>query len=607
MGSIAYFLIGNSFILISCQEHGLIPTLLDAHNSLEERINDTHDGRVTVAHNVWEKRTEKYLAGGTMIITTREATHRTVSTSVDPSKMGRWTSVLLAGKKGYKTRIISVYNPIRTSTGALSVNKQQTRRLRTLQDTRPPRDALIEDLRTAVKQWIEDGKHLIVGMDANEDVRTGKLTSMLREQGLHNAILAKHPNLGPVATYERSEQDIPVDAIMTTINTGQEINAGYFAFGEGLPGDHRTLLMDIPFELIFGNNPPHIQGVDVTPVAVKDPRVRKKFNKRVWKQYIKHGVLDKARYMRMAMNRGDSDEQILNQVEYLIKLTTSIRLEAAKKLRKIKKGEISWSPAVQACKDLQRLWTLVIRRRQRKKVSRNFLARTMKKCNIKSIANITLQQAQTNRAAAHENYLIEVRKAPVTRKKFQEQLAKAIAEENDTKPSTELKNLHQREKQRTQARRVRRIRGKQKTGKVTTMHITHSINGVSTKQECNTQDEMNKAAMLENERRFSRALQGAFMQQPLQQLFANAGNQEPATSEVLQGTFQPPPNIDFYAKLLLEAMQIPANIPKLTPKDMAWTKKISKKPGKTKTPRPQANPRCFRSHTTWPTHTTTNS
>lgn len=149
----------------------------------------------------------------------------------------------------------------------------------------------------------------------------------------------------------------------------------------------------------------------------------------------------------MAMNRGDSDEQTLNQVEYLIKLTTSMHQEAAKKLRKIKKGEIPWSPAVQACKDLQRLWTLVIRHRERKKVSRIFLARTMKKCKITSIANITLQQAQANRAAAHKSHLIEVRKAPSTRKKFQEQLAKAIAEENDTKPSTELKNLRQCKKQ----------------------------------------------------------------------------------------------------------------------------------------------------------------
>lgn len=110
------------------------------------------------------------------------------------------------------------------------------------------------------------------------------------------------------------------------------------------------------------------------------------------------------------------------------------------------------------------------------------------------------------------------------------------------------------------------------------MCITNLVNGNKTRQECATQDEMNKTAMLENERRFSRALQGAFMQSPLQQLFDNAGNKEPATSEVLQGTFQSPPNIDFYAKLLLEAMQIPPNIPKLSTKDTAWTKKDLQEP-----------------------------
>jgi len=74
------------------------------------------------------------------------------------------------------------------------MNRQQTRRLRTVDDTYTHRDALIEDLRKAVKQGIEDGEHLITGMDANEDVRTGKLTKMLREQGLHDAILSKHPH-----------------------------------------------------------------------------------------------------------------------------------------------------------------------------------------------------------------------------------------------------------------------------------------------------------------------------------------------------------------------------------------------------------------------------
>ena len=57
--------------------------------------------------------------------------------------------------------------------------------------------------------------------------------------------------------------------------------------------------------------------------------------------------------------------------------------------------------------------------------------------------------------------------------------------------------------------------GKFKSGKVTTMYRTREIDGVQVRDECMTQDQMNKAAVTENEARFSRALQGAFMQPEL--------------------------------------------------------------------------------------------
>jgi len=180
-------------------------------------------------------------------------------------------------------------------------------------------------------------------MDANKDVRTGKLTKMLREQGLHNAILSKHPHIGSVTTCERTEKDLPIDAIMTTFDTKDRIQGGYLAFDEGTPGDHRTLCMDIPFELISGNNPPHIQGVDAIPVAVKDPRVREAYNKRAMKAYVKYGILERARHVKQAQNRGDSIAQIKPQIDALIAVTTQIRKEAAVKIRKLKVGKVPWS------------------------------------------------------------------------------------------------------------------------------------------------------------------------------------------------------------------------------------------------------------------------
>jgi len=196
---------GFEKLSIMGQEPGLNFAMLDAYDSPEERVTSLKDGKVTAAHNVWEGQIGKYLPGGTMITTRREAIHKTISTSEDPLKLDRWTSILLSGKKGHQTRIVSVHNPIGMSQGALSVNRQQTCRLRTIDDTRTPRDALIEDLWKAVKQWIEDGEHLIIGMDTNEDVRTGKLTKMLQEQDLHNAILSKHPHIGSVTTCKRTE------------------------------------------------------------------------------------------------------------------------------------------------------------------------------------------------------------------------------------------------------------------------------------------------------------------------------------------------------------------------------------------------------------------
>jgi len=68
------------------------------------------------------------------------------------------------------------------------------------------------------------------------------------------------------------------------------------------------------------------------------------------------------------------------------------------------------------------------------------------------------------------------------------------------------------------------MRGKFKSGKVTTMYRTREIDGVQVREECTTQDQMNEAAMTENEARFSRALQGAFMQPELQAMYGNLGN-----------------------------------------------------------------------------------
>ena len=54
---------------------------------------------------------------------------------------------------------------------------QQARGLSKNDDHRNPVDALMEDLVNAIAEWKELGDHIIIGMDANEDVRTGTVNT----------------------------------------------------------------------------------------------------------------------------------------------------------------------------------------------------------------------------------------------------------------------------------------------------------------------------------------------------------------------------------------------------------------------------------------------
>jgi hypothetical protein len=116
---------------------------------------------------------ERLLFGGTAQITTGACSHRATASGADGSGMGRWVWTLFAGKNNIKLRMSSGYRPNPDSNDRPgTVFSQQERHLRSQNDDRVPRRAFIKDLEAQLDLWMTAGNLIIIGLDANDNVRT---------------------------------------------------------------------------------------------------------------------------------------------------------------------------------------------------------------------------------------------------------------------------------------------------------------------------------------------------------------------------------------------------------------------------------------------------
>ena len=97
-----------------------------------------------------------------------------------------------------------------------------------------PRDIFDIDLIALLQIILANGDNVVLGIDMNEDVQTGKLAKQLKELGLIDLILSTHPLESLPATFNRNTTRTPVDAIWG--NSSLEVLwAGCIPFDDGYP------------------------------------------------------------------------------------------------------------------------------------------------------------------------------------------------------------------------------------------------------------------------------------------------------------------------------------------------------------------------------------
>ena len=176
--------------------------------------------------------------------------------------------------KGYESniRVISAYRPVH-SLGPETVYAQHER---LLSKTNPndPREDILTTLHSEIRNWIQQGDHIILCMDANDDVRQPRLRQFTQSLGMKDAILSQHSN--PPATCDKNTQRQPIDAIWTTPGL-TPVFSGYLPFHKGCPSDHRMLWIDLVQDTFLGHS---------TKLAIPKPRRLKASDPRIVQKYI---------------------------------------------------------------------------------------------------------------------------------------------------------------------------------------------------------------------------------------------------------------------------------------------------------------------------------
>jgi len=105
----------------------------------------------------------------------------------------------------------------------------------------------LDDLAKEITARQEAGDTVIIMADFNEDIRADPLRSFFSKFGMS----VVHPTLhGAQLPTTHNRGTLPIDGIFIPDALIPMRRAGYLAFGEGAPSDHRAVWMDIPLALL---------------------------------------------------------------------------------------------------------------------------------------------------------------------------------------------------------------------------------------------------------------------------------------------------------------------------------------------------------------------
>ena len=460
--------------------------------------------------------------GGTGIMTNRRANAHVIDRGDDERQLGRWTWVTIRGKHNCATTIVSIYRPEKQQ----STYSRQLARIRRdsmkegeeILRNKEPDDLWFEDLEKLFRDKRKEGHEIIIAGDFNNNLndKDGKVIKFMRQKLRMNEAMIDRYGKGPPTHVNGSTT---IDGIFTTAGL-HAIQGGYVSHRDS-PSDHSWIWIDFKQAELVGENKDFKLPSITRRATAKIPTVKEKFNELLDTHVNQHKLTDKIEQVyAYAMKH-----QQLDRHHQLLYETIEERIQRGVKFadtncRKVKRGKLPFSDKAQEIRGAVEIKRLIIRRiKLRGKPNRPSMSKVIRlasKYKYQGPKNFeTLKEALSSLNKSYKEYDDFRPKAYEFRDTYLGRIANEMAERGKHGAEMYYKQLLQQEKQKEQARRVRRSEKQPQRAGVVKVDVEQDDGTLITIHD---KEEIEKAIIKANTEKRQQSNNTPFREEPLQTL-----------------------------------------------------------------------------------------
>ena len=515
--------------------------LLRYTNKLEQLFKSDVQIKAIAAHNIHENDTRAQ-EGGTAIITYDQLANLQHSAGVDLTGLGRWCWITLKGKHKHTTRIICAYQPCTSKHTSIStVGAQHRRYLRSKGIDDCPRLAFRKGLINQLSKWIKAKERLIIFLDANENLAKGPLSKAFAKIGLRDLVHDRTNQPGPHTWFNGKHQ---IDGVFATVEIDC-VGARFLPFWVGI-GDHRALVVDIPQQILYGEQLLRIVRPQGRKLQCNKEEVKEKYLQNVKRQTQLHKIVDKIHRLTDIASYPPSDHFIQSQNQIDI-VQRDIMRAAENKCRKWHMGAVDFSPQLMIWWNRRLTWKLIKDYHSGRKISTTFIMRKAKACGIVDPLQSTPKEATTAYNICKNQFDKMKPRAAIYRREFLRKQIKDYKANGNQAQAAQLQVLQRREKTTNDWRRINNAWSQRSGGCVTKVSIKLNNNKIELTKQIPIED----AIMENNDKRFrlpygTTLLDGSSLHQDLGLLSTTE-----AAAQILGGTYQYKEDVEEETKKVL--------------------------------------------------------